>query len=72
MMQFVAANLCRVNAPCIEVRDTGRTERSYRRCTGLAFRKVLFSLTFYGHLSLVPTSCGAPHGAEAFGQPLGL
>jgi hypothetical protein len=67
MMWYVAAEPCRVSAPCVGVRDPGGTERFCRRCTSLAFRKVLFSLTFYGHFSLVPTSRGAPLGVEALG-----
>lgn len=66
-MQYMAAEPCRVSAPCVGVRDPGGTERSCQHCTGLAFRKVLFFLTFYGHLSLVPTSHGAPRGMEALG-----
>ena len=65
MMRSVATKPCRVSVPCVGVRDLGKTERSCRRCIGLTFRKVLFSLTFYGHLSLVLTSHGVPHGAEA-------
>ena len=67
MKRYVAIKPCRVCVPCVRVRDPGGTERSCRHCTGLAFRKVLFSLTFYGHLSLVLTSHGAPRGTEALG-----
>ena len=67
MLRYMTAIPHRFIVLCIEVHDPGGTERSCRRCTGLAFRKVLFFLTFDGHLSLVLTFRGVPCGAEASG-----
>ena len=67
MSRYMTAIPHRFIVLCIEVHDPGGTERSCRHSTGLTFRKVLFFLTFYGYLSLVLTSRGAPHGIEALG-----
>ena len=48
-------------------RDLGGTEQSRRRCTGPAFVRVSIFLTLRGHLTLVVTSRGLPHGARVLG-----
>jgi hypothetical protein len=73
-MWYVTAEPCRVCVPCFRVRDPGGAEWSRRCCTGPAFGRVSISLTSHGHLNLVVTSRGSPHGGglRLLGPPLGL
>jgi hypothetical protein len=55
-MWYAIAEPCCVSVLCVGVCDPGETEWSHRRCTGLAFGKVLISPTLCGHLTLAVAS----------------
>jgi hypothetical protein len=67
MAWYMTVEPCCVSVLCLGVRDPSRVEWSRRRCTSPSLGKVLISLTSRGHLTLVVTSCGLPHGARVLG-----
>jgi hypothetical protein len=66
-MWYMTAEPYHVSVLCVGVRVPSETEWSCRRCTSLAFGKVLISLTSCGNLALDVASRGLPCGVGISG-----